>query len=174
MPNGKVVKDVMIDVFEYPHVPYWFTIKQAIGIIKKSLLGSEKCFHPLAVLVFDEKYNLMGFVTLKDILKGLEPHLFKTKTMADADVSYVDENALAGIEAGLFSSESKKLAEKPVSEIMVPVKTHVAPGDSVVKTAFLMVYNNTTILPVLENKQKLVGLVRMVEVYKEVSDSVIG
>src|SRR4030042_5986926 len=72
MSESKVVKDLMIDVFEYPHVPYWFTIKQTIMVIKKSLTGTEKCIHPLAVLVFDEKYNILGTLTMKDILKGLE------------------------------------------------------------------------------------------------------
>jgi hypothetical protein len=30
MFTSKVVKDAMIDVSEYPHVPYWFIIKKAI------------------------------------------------------------------------------------------------------------------------------------------------
>jgi len=72
MSTGKVVKDVMIDVFEYPHVPYWFTVKQAIMVIKKSVIGTEKCIHPMAVLVFDEKYNILGTLTLNDILKGID------------------------------------------------------------------------------------------------------
>src|SRR4030065_2402077 len=84
MAKRKVVKDLMIDVFEYPHVPYWFTVKQAIMVIKKSLIGTEKCIHPLAVLVFDEKYNILGTLTLKDILKGLE-----SKEKAERPVSEV-------------------------------------------------------------------------------------
>jgi hypothetical protein len=50
MSESKVVKDLMIDVFEYPHVPYWFTVKQAIMVIKKSVMDTEKC-HPMAILV---------------------------------------------------------------------------------------------------------------------------
>jgi len=84
MSKGKVVRDLMIDVFEYPHVPYWFTIKQAIMVVKKSVLGTEKCIHPLAVLVFDEKYNILGTLTMKDILKGLE-----SKEKEDSPVSEV-------------------------------------------------------------------------------------
>jgi len=171
MSKSAVVKDLMVDVFEYPHIPYWFTIKQAIGIIKKSFLETEKCVRPLAVLVFDQKYNLMGTVTLKDILKGLEPQLLKPQVMTDfagADI----EQALASYEAAMFSEESKKLVEKPVSEIMTPIKVFVSPDDTAVKAAFLMVHHNITILPVLEDRKKLVGLVRMLEVFKEVSSIV--
>ena len=77
MSNGKAVKDVMIGVFEYPHVPYWFSISQAIRIVRVSFLEAKKCPDPMAVLVFDEKYNLMGTLTLKDILRGLEPRFLK-------------------------------------------------------------------------------------------------
>src|SRR5512145_1244707 len=66
-------REIMVDVFEYPHIPYWFTLRQAAGIIRNTLLQGEKHVHPLVVLVFDEKYNLVGMANLREILKGLEP-----------------------------------------------------------------------------------------------------
>lgn len=173
MANGKTVKDVMIDTFEYPHMPYWFTIRQAIGIMKKSVIDAQKCVYPQVILAFDEKYNLMGTLTIRDILRGLAPRLLQAKAMADADVSYIDEKAMAEVEASLFSSEAKQLAEKPISEIMVPVKAFASPGDSVVKAAFLMEHLNIQVLPVLEDKKKLVGIVRMMEVFQEVSNLIL-
>jgi len=140
MSTEKVVKDVMIDVFEYPHVPYWFTIKQAIMVIKKSVIGTEKCIHPMAVLVFDEKYNILGTLTLNDILKGIE---------------------------------SKDKAESPVSEVMVPAKFFVAPEDPLSKAADLMLNNNLVLLPVIEeDKKKFVGVVRMIEVFDELTSNI--
>jgi len=139
MAKRKVVKDLMIDVFEYPHVPYWFTVKQAIMVIKKSLIGTEKCFHPLAVLVFDEKYNILGTLTLKDILKGLE---------------------------------SKEKAERPVSEVMTQAKVFVEPDDPTSKAADLMLANDLVLLPVVENKKKFVGVVRMIEIFDELTSAI--
>jgi Mg/Co/Ni transporter MgtE len=139
MSESKVVKDLMIDVFEYPHVPYWFTIKQAIMVIKKSVLGTEKCIHPLAVLVFDEKYNILGTLTLKDILKGLE---------------------------------SKKKAESPVSEVMIPAKFFVEPDDPTNKAVDLMLNNDLILLPVIENKKKFVGVVRMIEIFDDLTSDI--
>jgi Mg/Co/Ni transporter MgtE len=136
MSKRKVVKDLMIDVFEYPHVPYWFTVKQAIMVIKKSLIGTEKCFHPLAVLVFDEKYNILGTLTLKDILKGLE---------------------------------SKEKTERPVSEVMIQAKFFVEPNDPTTKAADLMLNNDLILLPVIEDKKKFVGVVRMIEIFDELT-----
>jgi len=140
MSTGKVVKDVMSDVFEYPHVPYWFTMKQAIMVIKKSVIGTEKCVHPMAVLVFDEKYNILGTLTLNDILKGLE---------------------------------SKEKVESPVSEVMVPAKFFVEPADPVSKAAELMLNNNLILLPVIEDKKKFVGVVRMIEIFNELTSAIV-
>ena len=50
----------MIPLTDYPHIPYWFTIKQAIAIVKKAALGLEGKLEPTILLIFDEKYQLMG------------------------------------------------------------------------------------------------------------------
>jgi CBS-domain-containing membrane protein len=171
MSNGKVVKDVMIGIFEYPHVPYWFSIGQAIRIVKVSFISSKKYPDPMAILVFDEKYNLMGTLTLKDILRGLEPRFLKPS--AKAQVAEEDESALSLIWDTLFTKGSKELAEKPVSEIMMSAKHFVEPGDPITKAAYLMLHNDLVLLPVLENKKKFVGLVRMIEVFDEISNAVV-
>lgn len=168
MVKEKVVKDVMFDVFGYPHIPYWFTTKNAMDIIRKSFLESESCIRPMAVLVFDQQYNLMGLVTIRNILMALEPKTIKTVTIKDADVSALDEDGLLNFESKMFYEEMKRLAEKPVNEIMTPVKTFVSPDDSVIKAAFLMLRHNITILPVLEDAKKLVGVVRLTDVFKEI------
>ena len=171
MSNSKAVKDLMIDVFEFPHIPYWFTIRQAIGIIKKSLLSSEKCHHPMAILVFDEKYNLVGTLSLKDILRGLEPKFLKPTTKAQ--VHEEDESGLSLLWDTLFDRESKEAAERPVSEVMIPAKFFVKPDDPITKAAYLMVHKDLVLLPVLEDKKKFVGLVRMIEIFNELSDAIL-
>jgi Mg/Co/Ni transporter MgtE len=171
MSNNKVARDVMIGIFEYPHVPYWFSISQAIRIVKVSFLSTKKYPDPLAILVFDEKYNLMGTLTLKDILRGLEPRFLKPSEKAQGMKE--DESALSLIWDKLFDQSSKELAEKPVSEIMVPAKHFVEPGDPLTKAAYLMLHHDLILLPVLEDKKKFVGLVRMIEVFDEISNAII-
>ncbi len=171
MSDSKVVKDVMIGIFEYPHIPYWFSISQAVRIVKVSFISSKKYPEPMAILVFDEKYNLMGTLTLKDILKGLEPRFMQASEKAEGYKE--QESELSLIWDSLFSKQSKELAEKAVSEVMSPAKYFVEPNDSITKAAYLMVHHDLLLLPVLENKKKFVGLVRMIEVFDEISDSVI-
>jgi len=171
MSNGKVVKDVMIGIFEYPHVPYWFSIAQAIRIVKVSFLSAKKYSDPLAVLVFDEKYNLMGTLTLKDLLRGLEPKFLKPSEKAQGLKE--DDSTLSLMWDTLFDKSSKELTEKPVSEIMASAKQFVEPGDPVTKAAYLMLKHDLILLPVLEDKKKFVGLVRMIEVFDAISDALL-
>lgn len=166
MSDKKVIKDLMRNILDFPHIPYWFTVKQAIGIVKKSLLSGDKTHHPMAVLVFDEKYNLVGTLCLKDILKGLEPDFLKAVTKAQVHAE--DESGLSAL-----WEDSTEAAEKQVGEIMVPAKIFVQPNDPAAKAAYLMLHNDLVLLPVLEDKKKFVGLVRMIEVFDEISKAII-
>jgi CBS domain-containing protein len=169
MADSKTVKELMIDVFEYPHMPYWFTIRQAVGIMKKTVIDVPKCVHPQLILVFDEKYNLIGTLSIRDILRGLVPGLLVPISAEDAKMTPEEEDILADVEARLSGADTKKLLEKPISEIMKPVRVSVSLEDSAAKAAFLMERRNIQVLPVLENNKKLVGIVRMIEVFREVS-----
>lgn len=144
MAGKKAVKDVMVNINQYPHVPYWFSVEKAAKIIKVSLLDTKEYPEPLALLVFDEKYNLMGTIAIKDIFREIE-------------------NAKG----------SKKLLERPVSEVMAPAKFSVAPDDAIGNAASIMNQNNIELLPVIDAKKKFVGLVRIIEIFDEISTDIV-
>lgn len=171
MEHSKTVKEIMVDVFEFPHIPYWFSIKQAIGIAQKSLLSDGRGLDPLIILVFDEKYNLVGTLTLKDILKGLEPRFLRPPSGAQVPVE--DERGLSLIWDSLFDREARDIAEHPVSEIMAPAMNFVSPGDPITKAAYLMIHNNMIMLPVLDEQKKFTGVVRLLEIFNELTDAIL-
>lgn len=85
MSKEKVVENIMVSISKYPHVPYWLSIKKTVEIARLSLF--EKKGYPvhMAALVFDERYNLMGTVSLKDLLKWLK----EPKASADRPVGEI-------------------------------------------------------------------------------------
>lgn len=171
MTEEKKVRDLMLGVFEYPHVPYWFTVKKALTIFKQAFLESESKTYPHVLFVFNEKYDLMGIVTLNELIKGVQPKV-KGFTIKDADVLYIDEEAVVDVESSLFLSEIKEATEKTISDIMIPAKLFVTPETTVVKAAFLMFHRNLPILPVVENK-KFVGVVRLIDVFAELVNIIL-
>lgn len=171
MQKQKKIKNIMTNIFEFPHIPYWFSIDQAVRIIKVSFISTKTYSYPPAILVFDEKYNLLGTLSLREILKGLEPKFMRHTDKAQA---YISEGAeLSVIWDTLFNKESIELAKRQVSEIMVPAKSFVEPDDPITKAAYLMIHHDLPLLPVLEGGGKFVGLVRMTEVFDELMDVIL-
>ena len=167
MPYNKKVKDLMIPLEDYPHIPYWFTLRQAMAIVREAAIKFEGSFEPRAVLVFDEKYQLMGMLTLRDIIKGLEPKFAKDAGLIKADPS------LAVLMGDMFGPGMKEASQKPVSEVMSPIRVTVNGEDPITKALFLMIQENVGMMPVLLDK-KVVGMVRMNELFKEISAVVLG
>ena len=149
------VREIMVDVFEYPHIHYWFTLRQAAGIIRNTLLQGDKHVQPLVVLVFDEKYNLVGMANLREIMKGLEPLWSATGAPAAAP-------------------GAKQDSEAPVATVMRPSQAFVDPGAAVADAARLIVEQGLELVPVLEDQKKLIGVVRWQEVFRECSRSTLG
>jgi CBS domain-containing protein len=158
MADVTSVREIMVDVFEYPHIPYWFTLRQAAGIIRNTLLGGEKQVHPLVVLVFDEKYNLVGMANLREIMKGLEPLW-----------SVAGDTSAPGTAAG-----GKPVSDAPIATVMRSTEFFVEPGASVADAARLIVEHGLELVPVLEDRKKLIGVVRWQEVFQECSRAALG
>jgi len=139
-----VARDVMLDVFSFPHIPYWFTIRQAVGILKNTLLKEEGAVAPAVVLVFDEKYNLVGMLALGDLLRGMAP--------------------LYGVPGPAAPAE---WSAQPVSTLMTRFAASVEPDAPLAEAARALAASGMPLLPVLEHQRKLVGVVRARELFRE-------
>jgi CBS domain-containing protein len=167
MPYEKKVKDLMIPLEDYPHIPYWFTLRQAMAIVREAAIKFEGSFEPRAVLVFDEKYQLLGILTLRDIIRGLEPRFLKETDLIKADPS------LTVLMGDLFGPGMKERSQKPVSEVMSPIKVTVNGDAPIVKALFLMIKENVGLMPVMMDS-KVAGMIRLTDLFTEISKLVLG
>ena len=163
--------DIMIPLQDYPHIPYWFTLRQAIAEIQKtSIEVGGRSSLPRALLVFDEKYNLLGTVRRRDILRALEPKFLRTMAMTYRKKLFdveVDPD-LTDLTSGRIAEAMKEQAEQPVSEIMQPIITTVGANDHITKIIYKMYSHDLTLLPVMKDNQ-VVGVVRSVDVFNAVA-----
>ena len=167
MPYAKKIKDLMIPLEDYPHIPYWFTLRQAMAIVREAAIKFEVTFEPRAVLVFDEKYQLMGLLTLIDIIKGLEPRLFKETELIKMDAT------LTTLTEDLLGPAIKEQSQKPVNEVMSPIRATVDAEDLAVKALYLMIKENVSPIPVMK-ENKVVGMIRLFDLFREISEAVLG
>jgi CBS domain-containing protein len=167
MSDTKKVKDLMIPLEDYPHIPYWFSLRQAMAIVRETAIKYEGQFEPRAVLVFDEKYQLVGILTLRDIIRGLEPRFMQETGLIKADPN------LALLMGDLFGPGLKEASQKPVSEVMSSIKVTVQGNDPLAKAIFLMIKENVGAMPVIQDG-KVAGMIRLSDLFKEISDMVLG
>ena len=166
MVEQKKVKDLMIPLEDYPHIPCWFTLRQAMAIVREAAIKLEGSFEPRAVLVFDEKYQPMGMLTLRDIIKGLEPRFMQETGLAE------DEPNLTVLMGDLFGPGMREASQKPVSEVMSPIKVTVNGKDPIAKAIFLMIQENVGLLPVIQDS-KVAGMIRLSDLFIEITQLVL-
>lgn len=163
--------EVMIPLDEHPHIPYWFTLRQAVAEMEKSEfdINGRKSL-PRVLLVFDEKYQLLGIVRHGDILGGLEPE-FLASLLLDTRKKLVDVKQDPNLSEPSFDKLIKSIqerAERPVSDVMHPIKATVNYEDHIIKVIYEMVDSNLSLLPVLKDKE-VVGVVHNEDLFHEVA-----
>jgi predicted transcriptional regulator len=155
----KKVKEIMIPLSKYPHIPYWFTVRQAIVEMEKSELDIDgRKSLPRGVLVFDEKYRLMGVVRRRDILKRLEPEI-----LAENEGKVSSPSEYSG---DVISTQAVPTGW--VGEIMMPIGVTINSEEQLVNAINKMVDNDLSIIPVMKD-DKVVGVVRSVDVFHEIA-----
>lgn len=164
-------KDVMIPLEKYPHIPYWFTLRQAMVEMERSEIEIDgRRSLPRMVLIFDEKYQLMGMARRRDILKGLEPKFLREKPLQYRkklwDVQ-VDPD-LSELSYSRVMQDVRARAEAPISEVMLPIEGTVDYNDHIVRVIYEMNKHDLSMLPVLHDN-KVVGVVRSVDVFHEIA-----
>ncbi|MGD9182257.1 MAG: CBS domain-containing protein [Desulfobacterales bacterium] len=148
---------MVIPLSEYPHIPYWGTLREAIVQFNAAY---EIGHH--AVLVFDEAYKLVGILLQKDVLKGLEPKFAQ---------HYEDGVPILWDE--LLQTGSEKRLAQPVKEFMSEVKATIDIDDSILKASHIMLQEDNDLLPVMEG-DKLIGVLRMDELFHDLTRTVLN
>ena len=173
--ESKRASDLMIPLSEYPHMPYWFTLRQAMATLHSSRIEVDgKVSLPRAFLVFNEAYELLGVVRRRDILRGLEPQFLGKKgpNYARKLFDVKTDPDLLELANGKVAGQIKERAERPVGDVMQPIRVTLQHDDHLMKIIYEMVENNLSMIPVLQDGS-VVGVVRSVDVLDEVSKLVL-
>ena len=172
----KKAGDIMISLDKYPHIPYWFTLRQAMAEIENAEfeMNGNKC--PCRVLlVFDEKYQLLGTVRRRDILRGLEPE-FLSSLVIEERKNYFDAKKDQQSRHPAIDKLKESIldrAQRPVSDIMLIIKATVNYDDHILRVIYEMVDNNVSVIPVLKDN-RVVGALRSEDVFHEVAKLLLG
>jgi predicted transcriptional regulator len=168
----KRVGEIMIPVAQYPSVRDNTTLRNAIKVIVGAVLEVDlRKSLPRVLLVFDGIDVLVGTIGRRDIMRGLEPSFLVSQPLEYRKRLFevaVDPN-LAEFSYDRVIKGIKAQAERPVSEVMRPIKATLDAEDHVGKAIYEMVSLNVSLIPVLRGR-KVVGVVRSVDVFNELAE----
>jgi CBS-domain-containing membrane protein len=152
----KALRDLAISLNRYPHMPYWGALKEAIV----ELIVSREAGHD-SVLVFDEAYVLIGILSQAEILRTLAPKLDE-KRGGKRSLSWDD----------LLGPDMSELLSRPIGDFMSPVSSTIDAQGGVLQAASIMLRENSSFLPVVENG-KVIGILRLEDLFHEIINEVL-
>jgi CBS domain-containing protein len=170
------VADIMIPIQDYPKVSPRATLRETIVVMEAAqLCVAGRCSLPRVLLVCDDDGHLMGHVRRRDVIRGLEPKfllsnpLNYSKRWFNVDV----DPLLSELSTERVVKEIRERSEHPVTEVMLPMKGSVRAEDPIMVALYEMQSLGVPLLPVRERGKPVMGLVRTVEIFAEISLLVI-
>ncbi len=163
----KTVEDVMVPIEEYTTMNIEQTVREAMLKLRTSFslkvpTSSIMETGHRSVLIFDDKGEVRGVLTIKDLLNAIMPRYLSAPkpTMADSiQYSPMFWN-------GMFTKEFKNILDKRVEEIMSPPPMSIDSSSNLMEAAYMMVYNRVRRLVVREGG-KVAGMIREQDLFFE-------
>lgn len=171
----KTIGDVMIPIDRYPMVQDGCTLRDAIHEIERGVIEHDgRRSLPRVILVVDEDGELAGTVRRRDLMRGLVPPFLRSVSMPHdqmlVEVGADPNLSLLSIERLIPSIRAQ--ADRPIRDVMQPPIKPVDAEEPVFRAAYEMVNANLALLPV-SRQGRLAGVVRSVEVFRELSRLVL-
>ena len=127
------------------------TLKEAVN--KMRVAGREKDRVGVKGMIVLDNGDLVGIVSIKDILKAIIPSYMTLTELGEFTWD------------GMLEEMAKKVADKKVSEIMTRKVITVPEDAPLMECADLIVKHNLQRLPVLDREKRVVGIVYVRDLY---------
>jgi DNA-binding response OmpR family regulator len=167
----KKVKDIMTDIKDYMTVSVNTTVKEAIMELLNSLnelVTSSRIRETgqRALLVFDEKKNLSGILSIKDLIKEVRPFYLSIPKSSMAESVRFSHVMTSGWDE-LFTIQLKALADKKVGELTLEPTPMIDENANLMEVADMLFNTKQTRLIVTSGK-KAVGILREQDLFFEI------
>jgi CBS domain-containing protein len=169
MPIRGTVKDYYIPLADYPNVREDATLRDVFAKLKARYDAADNF---RSVLVLNAENHLIGTLGINDLLHALLPDYLRNAA-AHYEGGTADLSSLATLWQEDCSDNCRQAAAGPIGPHVQPVEAVLSPGDPLAKALFLFATKTVKVLPVVEGK-RVVGVVRRLDIVKEVLAAVLG
>ena len=165
------VGEIMIPLKEYPHLPVWSSMFEAIEMMYQAeLVVRGRTSLPRILLLFDLDGSIAGTVRRRDLMRGMEPRFLLGQSLRQRiklfDIE-VDPH-LSELWPDKWVEGIKEQVDRPVTDVMTPIERTIDHDELVMNAVYEMVNHDLIILPVLQDG-KVAGVIRTVDVFRELA-----
>ncbi len=169
------VGEIMIPLRDYPHLPVWSSMLEAIEMMHRAELDVRgRKSLPRIILLFDLDGSISGTVRRRDLMRGMEPKFLLGQSLQQRiklfDI-YFDPH-LSELWPDRWVEGIREQVHRPVTDVMRPIERTIDSAESILNAVYEMVNHDLIILPVLE-EHKVVGVIRTVDVFHEFAELVL-
>ncbi len=129
------------------------TLKEAVRKMKVALRDREGKVGVKGLLVLDRGGNIVGMVSMKDVLKAIIPKYMELSELGEFTWD------------GMLEEMAKKVADKRVEEFMTKEVITVPEDAPLMECASLMVKHNIQRLPVVNTENRPMGMIYLRDLY---------
>jgi len=158
------IRDILIPIERYPHLNENKTLKEAVAELKAYTAGVMNRLRYDVLLVVNDKNQLVGKVSLVDIMKALFPSLFETMKVEKFEGKGSSFPNLAILLEDTATKECSLRAGKPVKDFMSHDDFFLQADTQILKTLSIMLSSGNNNIPVIDDK-KVIGVIRLEEIF---------
>ncbi|WP_066638256.1 CBS domain-containing protein [Desulfolucanica intricata] len=160
----KLVKDIMVPLHDYSYVYPEDDLKRAIKLLLNS---ANRSYHNhRSVLVIDNNKNLLGILTVRNILHSLNPNILDFNFLGTLSGFFPKSMLVKGV----FTGQCQKQANQKVKDLMQTLNmVTIDENDSLIKAIYLMTKHKINSLPVTGGG-KARGVIRAIDIVNEINN----
>jgi CBS domain len=159
-----VIRDIIIPLDHYPHLNENQTLQEAIQAFMTFRAGQQDPLCYAGLLVVNDQNQLVGKLSLIDIMHGLAPHLVdaaKADKFEGKDAEYPN---LSFLYEETTVAHCKKNQHKPVKPLLKAIDFSLPAETHILKALIMMSHRNDFNVPVTDNGT-IIGILRLEEIF---------
>ena len=170
MLDSLSVRDLYVSIDEYPHITADAPIAEAFAVINSALEAHTRY---RSILVHDKQGCVKGYLTMRDLIHAVADFQHSNrpgyKYYHPFEGIPEDFTALSLIWQEGFTLKIREETGNPVHQVMTPVEDTVSLDDPFGKCVYLMLERDVRILPVVEKDNRVLGVVRLVDLFQRIA-----
>ncbi len=165
----KKAGDIMIPIEEYTTIRASATVSEGIAALKRSFENAVSTSRIMetghrSIMVFDQKENLVGILSILDLIQAIRPAYLSAPKPSMADSMQYSTMFWSG----LFTTQTKTLVKKRIEDVMSVAPLSVSEDTNLMEVANLL-YTEKRRRMAVTRKGKVVGVVREQELFFEMA-----